>query len=35
MDYRKTAQEIEDYLGLKEDEVKAYSYEAIKTWRLF
>ena len=29
---RKTAQEIEDYLGLKEDEVKAYSYEAIKTW---
>ena len=29
---RKTDQEIEDYLGLKEDEIKAYSYEAIKTW---
>ena len=29
---RKSAQEIESYLGLAEDEIKSYDYESIKTW---
>ena len=29
---RKSAQEIESYLGLAEDEIKSYDYESIKKW---
>ena len=29
---RKTSQDIEAYLDLKEDEVKTYNYESIKKW---
>lgn len=29
---RKSAQEIESYLGLAEDEIKSYDYESIKRW---
>ena len=29
---KKSGQEIEAYLALKEDDIKSYDYEAIKTW---